>query len=42
MYWPLSARFFQLDALNVSQWLTVTTVAVGAYGLTLLSDRIRI
>jgi cation-transporting ATPase E len=42
MYWPLSARFFQLDALTIGQWLTVTAVAAGSYGLTLLSDRIRI
>jgi len=39
MYVPLSARFFQLVPLTVSQWSLVLAVAVLAVGLTLLSDR---
>ena len=39
MYWPMSARFFELSELGWQQWLQVLAVAAPAYGLTLLSDR---
>jgi cation-transporting ATPase E len=42
MYWPSSARFFQLDGLNISQWLTVIAIAGAAYLVTILSDRIKV
>jgi cation-transporting ATPase E len=41
MYWPMSARFFQLTPFGVVQWLEVLAVTLPAYGLSLLSDRIR-
>jgi cation-transporting ATPase E len=40
MYWDLSARFFQLAALDWVQWGQVVAVAVPACGLSLLSDRL--
>jgi cation-transporting ATPase E len=40
MYWPLSADFFRLTPLGWLDWLKVLAVAVPAYGLSLLSDRI--
>jgi cation-transporting ATPase E len=40
MYWPLSANFFELTALNLLQWWQVLVVAAPAYGLTILSDRL--
>lgn len=39
MYWPMSARFFELHALEWMQWLQVVVVAAVAYGLTLACDR---
>ncbi|MCE9533373.1 MAG: cation-translocating P-type ATPase [Planctomycetes bacterium] len=42
MYWPFSAGFFRLTMLSVVQWLEVLLVAVPAYGLSVLSDRIRL
>ena len=42
MYWPLSARFFETEPLALSQWGVVLAVAVAAYLLTLLSDRIKV
>jgi cation-transporting ATPase E len=41
MYWPLPADFFELTPLSFLQWWQVLAVAAPAYGLTLLSDRIR-
>src|SRR5438128_1592859 len=41
MYWGVSAEFFQLSALDPAQWSLVIGVAVPAYGVTLLSDRLR-
>jgi cation-transporting ATPase E len=42
MYWPAAARFFQLDPLGFAEWLLVLVVVGAGYGLTLLSDRIRV
>jgi cation-transporting ATPase E len=42
MYWPLSARFFEMEPLALPQWGLVLAVAAVAYVLTLLSDRIRV
>jgi magnesium-transporting ATPase (P-type) len=41
MYWPFSARFFDLDTLGLKEWLRALVVVAPAYGLTLLSDRIK-
>jgi cation-transporting ATPase E len=38
LYWPLSARFFELEPLSLAQWGLAVVVASGGYGLTLLSD----
>ena len=40
MYWPWSASFFRLAPFGIVQWFEVLAVAVPAYGLSLLSDRI--
>jgi hypothetical protein len=42
MYWPFAGRFFQLTALDGPAWLRVLAVAVPAYLLSLLSDRLRL
>jgi cation-transporting ATPase E len=42
MYWGPSTRFFQLEPLDLAQWGVVLAVAVPAYLLTLLSDRVRV
>ena len=39
MYWEVSARFFQLAALDWLQWGQVLAVALPACGLSLWSDR---
>ena len=39
-YWPLSADFFRLTPLGWLDWLKGLAVAVPAYGLSLLSDRV--
>jgi cation-transporting P-type ATPase E len=41
MYWPLSARFFELSTLGWRNWLEALAVVLPAYGLTLLSDRLK-
>ncbi len=41
LYWPLSQRFFSLVPLGWLDWVKVLAVAAPAYGLSLLSDRIR-
>jgi cation-transporting ATPase E len=40
LYWPLSQDFFRLAPLDGVGWLKVLAVAVPAYGLSLLSDRL--
>ena len=40
MYWPLSARFFDLAQLNALQWLQVVAVAIPAYLASKASDAI--
>jgi cation-transporting ATPase E len=40
LYWPLSADFFRLSPLGWLDWLKVLAVAVPAYALSLLSDRL--
>jgi len=42
MYWPFSANFFRLTMFSAIQWLEVLAVALPAYGLSLLSDRIEL
>jgi cation-transporting P-type ATPase E len=42
LYWPPSQRFFQLVGLDWGDWLRVLAVVVPAYGLSLLSDRLRV
>jgi cation-transporting ATPase E len=42
MYWPFSARFFELAPLTLGQWGLVLIVAAGGYGLTLVSDRVKV
>jgi cation-transporting ATPase E len=42
MYWPLAARFFELAPLGLVEWAMVVMVALATYGLTLLSDRIKV
>ncbi len=42
LYLPFSARFFELEPLTFAQWGLVVIVAVGGYGLTLLSDRVKV
>ena len=41
MYWPMSAHFFDLHMLDALQWFRVLIVVIPAYGLTLLTDRVR-
>jgi hypothetical protein len=41
MYIPFSQRFFELVALDWSQWLLIVVMATVGYGLTLLTDRWR-
>ena len=41
MYWPFSAGFFQLAPLDAAQWTLVIGFAAAAYGLSVLSDRLR-
>jgi cation-transporting ATPase E len=40
MYWPWSAKFFDLVPLSVGQWLLTVVICGVAYGLSLLSDRL--
>jgi drug/metabolite transporter (DMT)-like permease len=38
MYFPLTARFFQLEPLRPTEWLGVLSVVLAGYGLCLLCD----
>jgi cation-transporting P-type ATPase E len=40
MYWPFSARFFELTALSLPQWTQVLGIAAPAYALSLVSDQV--
>lgn len=42
LYLPPSARFFELQPLTLAQWGLIVVVAAVGYGLTLLSDRVRV
>jgi cation-transporting ATPase E len=42
LYWPPSAGFFELEPLSLGQWGLVVAVSAGGYGLTLLSDRVKV
>ena len=42
MYWPFSAWFFKLEPLTLTQWALVLAVAVVAYLMTRLSDRVKV
>jgi cation-transporting ATPase E len=42
LYLPFSAHFFKLEPLTFAQWGLVVVVAAGGYGLTLLSDRVKV
>jgi cation-transporting ATPase E len=39
MYVPVSARFFQLAALDAGQWLVVVVIVIVTASLTMMSDR---
>lgn len=39
MYWPMSASFFDLNALSLIQWTQVLGIAAPAYALSLVSDQ---
>jgi cation-transporting P-type ATPase E len=39
MYWPVSARFFQLTMLSALEWLEVLAVVAPTYALSRFSDR---
>jgi cation-transporting ATPase E len=38
MYWPLSARFFEISPLGLVQWAQVLGIVAPAYGLSVASD----
>ena len=40
MYWPFSARFFQLTMFTPVQWLEVLAVVLPTYAVSVLSDRL--
>jgi cation-transporting ATPase E len=42
LHWPFSARFFELEPLTWGQWGLVVIVTAGGYGLTLVSDRVKV
>ena len=42
MHWPFAADFFRIRPLTAAQWLLVVGVVLPAYGLSLLTDRIRL